>query len=281
MSIRSKSRMASSYLCDAMDTKAAVNRTMPSNSIKKLALVIPTLREADNVRELVMRAVAALEPLQIPFEVLVVDDDSGDGIEAEVAALAVKDSRIRLLVRRGERGLAGAILHGWRHTDATLLAVMDADLQHPPELLPRLVQSVFAGNDVAIGSRYAGREGMRGWHPARKWLSRSAIWATRRLQLAGMPVADPLSGFFVVRRACVEGVEFETRGFKLLLEILVRGQVRTVEEVPFQFGRRVAGRSKAGLRVAVEYLNLLQKLYRERRTAKLPLREAAADQGGL
>jgi dolichol-phosphate mannosyltransferase len=229
----------------------------------KVALVIPALREAHNLRDLLGRVRSALAGVAIDWEVIVVDDDSGDGSEQIVAEVAREDPRVRLLIRRGERGLSGAVLHGWRHTDAGILGVMDADGQHPPESLPRLIAAIAKGNDLAIGSRYAGG-GSRGGNPIRRLASIAAILAARPLQSNWPRVRDPLSGFFIVRRGCVEGVAFQTAGFKLLLEILVRGRIESIEEVPFAFGKRWAGRSKLSLRVAWGYLLLLGRLLREK-----------------
>jgi dolichol-phosphate mannosyltransferase len=225
---------------------------------EKLALVIPALREAENLRLLLGRVRAVLSRLEIAFEIVVVDDDSRDGTHEIVSAVAFEDTRVRLLVRTGERGLSGAVLHGWRHTDATILGVMDADGQHPAEAVPELVTAVLAGRDLAIGSRYVQPGSGRRWHPFRGLLSAAAILATRPLQTG---VRDPLSGFFVVRRQCVENMFFQPTGFKLLLEILVRGRIRSMEEVPFAFGGRMAGRSKLNIRVAWHYLALLFRLY--------------------
>lgn len=233
-------------------------------SHRKLALVIPTLREAGNILALLGRVRAALDAAWIKYEVLVVDDDSGDGIAEAIRPLAEADPRIRLLVRHGERGLAGAILHGWQQTDAGILGVIDSDLQHPPEVLPALIRAILDGYDLAIGSRYAVGGGLRGWHPARRLASSCAIWATWPLQHKRMRVRDPMSGFFLVRRTCIDGVVFQKSGFKLLLEILVRGRIRSVAEIPFTFGRRHTGRSKAGIGTALDYAGLLIRLYRER-----------------
>ena len=228
---------------------------------EKLGLVIPALREAENLGDLLGRTRMACAGLAIPYEVLVVDDDSRDGTSEIVSVIAREDARVRLLVRTRERGLSGAILHGWQHTDATILGVMDADLQHPPELVPQLLARILAGCDLAIGSRYA-QGGSRGcWNPLRGLLSAAAIWTACPLQTRWGRVQDPLSGIFLVRRHCVENVQFQSAGFKLLLEILVRGRVGSVEEVPFAFGRRRAGRSKASLKVAWDYLSLLGRLY--------------------
>ncbi len=225
---------------------------------EKLALVIPALREAENLRLLLRRVRAVLSRLEIAFEIVVVDDDSRDGTHEIVSAIAVEDTRVRLLVRTGERGLSGAVVHGWRHTDATILGVMDADGQHPAEAVPELVTAILGGRDLVIGSRYVQPVGGKGWHPFRGLVSAAGILATRPLQTG---VKDPLSGFFVVRRQCVENMFFQPTGFKLLLEILVRGRIGSVEEVPFAFARRSAGRSKLNLRVAWDYLTLLVRLY--------------------
>jgi dolichol-phosphate mannosyltransferase len=230
----------------------------------KLALVIPTLREADNLRTLLAKTQTALESTGVPYEILVVDDDSCDGTEELVNAVTDADPRVRLLVRKGERGLSGAILHGWQCTDASVLGVMDADLQHPPELIPLLIAALVKGNDLVIGSRYAVGGGIGEWNPIRKLISAAAVWVTYPLQRSSIRAHDPMSGFFFVRRRCVQNVMFQPTGFKLLLEILIRGHIRSVGEVPFEFGRRAAGSSKATLKVAWEYLRLLLRLYGHR-----------------
>jgi len=230
----------------------------------KLALVVPTLREAENIRAVLDRIRQSLDPLGFAYEILVVDDDSHDGIDSIVQEISATDPRVRLLVRTGERGLGGAVLYGWRHTDAEVLGVIDADLQHPPELLPELWKATEAGTDVVLASRYAPQGGLDNWHPARHLLSRMAIWLTYPLQKSSIYVQDPMAGFFMVRRSCLKGIQLHNRGFKILLEILVRGNVRSVRELPFTFGPRRAGVSKANLRIGLEYFALLFRLWRER-----------------
>jgi dolichol-phosphate mannosyltransferase len=243
--------------------KPARGRSKSMRDIGKLALVIPVLREAGNLNEALTRVRVALASLPIEWEVIVVDDDSRDGTEGIVCALAREDPRVRLLVRSRERGLSGAILYGWQHTDANILGVMDADGQHPAETLPALIGSIVNGSDLAIASRYV-NGGRFSWNPVRRLISTAAIMAARPLQPERRSVRDPLSGFFLVRRPCVESVDFKAAGFKLLLEILVRGRVGNVHEVPFVFGRRRVGRSKLSLRVAWDYVTLLARLYRVR-----------------
>ncbi len=230
---------------------------------QKLALVIPTLCEAANLPTLLERIRASLEPLGIDYEVIVVDDDSRDGTERIVQESSRQDARVRLLVRKGARGLAGAVIHGWEHTDADVLGVMDADLQHPPELLPELWQSLQAAN-VAVASRYAPHGSLPNWNRFRHLLSQAAITMTWPLQRPGIRVRDPMSGYFLLRREVIQGLALHRQGFKILLEILVRGNIRRAVEVPFTFGHRHAGRSKASLKVGLEYLGLLARLWKMR-----------------
>jgi dolichol-phosphate mannosyltransferase len=234
-----------------------------SDPVTKLGLVVPTLNEAGNMELLLARVRSALAGTAMPYEVLVVDDDSEDGTQDVVEKCAETDSRIRLLQRRRQKGLAGAVTYGWQRTDADLVGVMDADLQHPPELLPALLAAIGEGHDIAIGSRYARGNRVDGWNPVRLALSRVTTWATLPFQKKNLHIADPMSGFFLVRRQCIEGLDLQPEGFKILLEILVRGSIRSAAEVPFHFGTRHDGKSKADARVAFHYFTLLGKLSRE------------------
>jgi dolichol-phosphate mannosyltransferase len=239
----------------------AARATHFPGSAEKIALVIPTLHEVESLGVLLDRVLRALKSSGAAFEILVVDDDSRDGTEELVKAYAREDERIRLLIRKGERGLSGAILHGWQHTDAGILAVMDADMQHPPHMLSDLVRAMQQGNDLVVGSRYACGGRLGEWNPARKFISAAAVWVTLPIQRASLRVCDPMSGFFMVRRRCIQSLMFQATGFKLLLEILVRGHLTSVCEVPFSFGSRAAGKSKASIKVALDYLQLLVRLY--------------------
>jgi dolichol-phosphate mannosyltransferase len=243
--------------------------TAPTEEREKFILVIPTLQEAGNLPELLRRVLAALDQVPLPAEVIVVDDDSRDGTVEIVESLALRDPRVRVLVRKGERGLAGAVLHGWRHSDGSLLGVMDADLQHPPELLPQLIAALLCGADLSVASRYKSGGSTGNWNAARRLVSSSATWLTRPLLKRKLRVQDPMSGFFAIQRNCVEGVALQTAGFKLLLELLVRADIRQVNEISFAFGVRNAGESKASLQVAIEYARLLWRLYVGRRPASV------------
>jgi dolichol-phosphate mannosyltransferase len=232
----------------------------PENSF---SLVIPTLNEAGNIDRVLRELTDSLRNTQHEYEVIVVDDGSTDGTVEQVRSWAARDPRIRLLSRAGEKGLAGAVLYGWGHSRANFLGVMDADLQHPPQLLPRLLEEAGRA-DIAIASRYAQEHGTKGWNPLRAVVSRlSTLAAAPLISRKKLRVTDPMSGFFVIRRRCIKGLVFQTTGFKLLLEILVRGRIQNVREVPYQFGLRQVGQSKANATVALHYLHLLGRLSRD------------------
>jgi dolichol-phosphate mannosyltransferase len=230
----------------------------------KLGLAIPTLNEAENIGPLLERLRVAMSGAPADYEFLVVDDDSTDGTAEVAGQCAKRDPRVRVFTRHGKRGLAGAVLYAWAQTDSNLLGVIDADLQHPPDVLPKLLEPVMNGNDIAIASRYVSSKdnGLGEWNRLRAFISRAGTLATAPLQKKNMRISDPLSGFFVVRRECIEGLDLKPEGFKILLEILVRGRIEHPKEVPFHFGVRHAGKSKADFKVALAYFNLLGKLSR-------------------
>ena len=230
---------------------------------RTFALVIPTLNEGGNIDRILTQIISALSNTKYDYEIVIVDDGSNDGTVDKAWHWTERDARIRLIMRSGERGLAGAVLYGWSRCQARLLGVMDADLQHPPELLPELLRETEHA-DVAIASRYAASHGMKGWNPLRAAVSRlSTLAATPLISSKNLRVTDPMSGFFVIHQRCIEGLTFQTTGFKLLLEILVRGHIRTVQEIPYHFGPRQAGRSKASAAVAFHYVHLLSRLSRD------------------
>jgi dolichol-phosphate mannosyltransferase len=236
---------------------------VPGASENCFCLVIPTLNEAGNIDRLLTELTQALSENPYEYEILVVDDGSTDGTRERVRDWAQRDARVRLLTRSGEKGLAGAVLHGWSQTQANLLGVIDGDLQHPPELLPDLLKAAEQ-SDIAIASRYAHDHGTKDWNPLRAAISRlSTLAAAPLLNRKKLRVTDPMSGFFVIHRRCIEGLAFQTTGFKLLLEILVRGRIQTAREIPYRFGLRRAGKSKANSRVAFHYLHLLGRLSRD------------------
>lgn len=223
-----------------------------------LSLIVPTYNERENVEPLVTRIDTALQ--EFPHEVYFVDD-STDGTGEVVAALARARPHVRLLQRSGTRGLASAVLDGLGRVEGEIICVLDADLQHPPETVPLLVETLDrAQADVVVASRYAVGGAYEGLSPLRRLASRvGTLMAQAALPRARLS-SDPLSGFFVFRRSVVEGVTLRPLGFKILLEILVRGRLRRVAEVPYRFEARRAGRSKLSMRESWDYLRHLLRL---------------------
>ena len=249
---------------DIMESECRMQDETGASNRETLALIIPTLNEAQNIRNVLNRVRSVLDPVDIDYEILVVDDDSSDGTGEIVSAIGLEDPRVRLIVRKGAKGVAGATLLGWENTDASIVGAMDADLQHPPELVPALVAEILAGHDVAIGSRYADGGSLGNWNLPRKLLSNAALWVAMPVQRKQIRAKDPTAGYFLVRRECIDQIQFQRTGFKLLLDVLVRGRIRSIKEIPYTFESRHHGASKATFKVACEYAGLLARLYWER-----------------
>jgi dolichol-phosphate mannosyltransferase len=231
---------------------AAVPATPPI-----LSVVIPTFNEAQNVGELASRLERALDG--IPWEAIIVDDNSPDGTSAVAKAIAAKNPRVRCLRRLGRRGLAGACLEGILSSSAPYVAVIDGDLQHDEQLLPRMLKRLTDNEaDLVVGSRYVAGNTGDGFDSRRSAYSHTATGLARRL--LGTDLSDPMSGFFMVRRECVEQVagRLSPIGFKILLDLVLtaHGSLRVVEE-PYTFRLRHAGESKFDLRIGLEFIGLL------------------------
>jgi dolichol-phosphate mannosyltransferase len=225
-----------------------------------VSLVVPTYDERDNVvplLEAVCRALAGHA-----FEVWVVDDDSPDGTWEVAEAYARTHPEVRVVRRRNERGLSAAVIEGFRRARGAVLAVMDADLSHDPALLPALVDAVGQGADVAVGSRRIAGGGADSW-PWHRRRASDAATALARWWL-GVPLSDPMSGYFALRRDVFVRVQehLRPRGYKILLEIVCRAWPVKVAELPYLFRDRRQGVSKVTPRVAWEFLSSLWDLRR-------------------
>lgn len=224
----------------------------------ELTVVVPTFNEATNVVALLRRVDGALAG-RVDYEVVVVDDNSPDGT-ADVVRSLQGAYPVRVIVRKNERGLASAVIEGFRQAQGEVVGVIDADLQHPPEKLPELLQKVREGADVVVASRYESGGAIEGWTLGRKIVSRGARLLAYLVTPSSRCSRDPMSGFFLLRRSAIEGVDLRPIGYKILLEILVRGNVRSVASVPFSFADREAGQSKYGVSEQVNYLRHLARL---------------------
>jgi glycosyltransferase involved in cell wall biosynthesis len=226
-------------------------------------VLVPTRDERANIAPLLQRlgAVSRRTPLTVLFV-----DDSTDGT-AEVIGRVSAETACRVeVLHRSEReragGLAGAVRAGLAETRSEFVCVMDADLQHPPELLPDLLGEARRSNaDVVVASRRRAGGAVSGFSARRRALSRGSEWMARALFPVRLRrVSDPMSGFFLVRRAAVDLEALRPCGFKILLEILLSDPRLSLSELGFHFGERHAGQSKASLREGRSYLRHLLAL---------------------
>lgn len=233
------------------------NRQIVSPS---LSIVVPTYNERGPLAELMAAVFAVLARHAIDGELVVVDDHSPDGTGALADELATRHP-MRVVHRAGKLGLGTAVIEGFAAAAAPIVGVMDADLSHPPDLLPRMLEAFDRhGADFVIASRYLPGGGTKNWPASRLLMSRVACLLARPVT----PVRDPTSGFFFLRRELAEGVRIEAGGFKICLELLVRGRATAIVEVPYVFAGRTLGESKMNLREALGYVHQLRALARVR-----------------
>ena len=229
----------------------------PAYGLPQLSVVVPTFNERDNVTVLYRRLDATLTG--IPWEVIFVDDNSPDGTWEVVRGLARQDPRVRCIRRIGRRGLSGACIEGILASSAPYAAVIDADLQHDETQLPKMVGLLQSGEaELVVGSRYIEGGSADSFNKSRAGASQLATEVAKRV--LKVEIADPMSGFFMIRRDRFEQLapQLSTQGFKILLDIVAtaQGKLRTIE-VPFTFGSRQHGESKLDSMVALDFLGLV------------------------
>jgi dolichol-phosphate mannosyltransferase len=228
-----------------------------SSSYPELSLVVPTYNERENITPLVERIHKSLSDYN--YELIVVDDNSPDGTSELARSLASKYP-VKVIVRTNEHGLASAVVAGFNQAKGEILGVIDADLQHPPELIPALIKAVRDGADVAIASRYIKGGGIEGWTIKRELISKGAKIPANILLSSARKVKDPLSGFFLFKKQVIKGAVLSPTGYKILLEVLVRGTTNRVVEVPYTFKERERGKSNLTAKEQINYLNHLARL---------------------
>jgi dolichol-phosphate mannosyltransferase len=196
------------------------------------------------------------------LEVIVVDDNSPDGIWGIVEKLRKQYANLKIIRRFTDRGLARAVVRGWKAASGEIFAVMDADFQHLPDILADLLRAMDEkGIDIAVASRHTQGGGVSRWNIFRRAISwRATLAATWFLPVTLRTLRDRMSGYFAFRRAVVQDVGLNPEGYKILLEVLVRGHYRHVKEIPYTFVERQRGGSKLGPRQMMEYVHHLFRL---------------------
>ncbi len=258
---------------DSLESPISVKRSYPlstANAIPPglencpilLSLVIPTYNESKNIPKIIGLLSETLDQAILgAYELIVVDDNSPDGTWEIAQDLIPQYPQLRVMRRIEERGLSTAVIRGWQAARGEVLGVIDADLQHPPELLLKLWGEIVRGGDLAVASRHVEGGGVSDWSPIRRFLSRGA----QTLGLVILPevigrVSDPMSGYFMVRRPGIAGRTLSPVGYKILIEVIARGRVPWIGEVGYVFQERQAGESKVTSKQYIDYLRHLVRL---------------------
>lgn len=233
----------------------------PSDDALALSVVVPTFKESENIALFLEALCDSLDPvLPGAYEIIVMDDDSPDGTLDAAAAFAASRPQIRLVKRVNKRELATAVIRGWQLARGQVLSTINADFQHPPALIAGLWQ-LLQTNDLVVASRYCKGGGVGNWSITRRILSRGAtLMGQIILPQVYNRVTDPLSGCYMFRRKTIANVELNPLGYKSLIEIMVRGRVRTITELPYHMRERERGKSKATGARSLDYIKQLIRL---------------------
>ena len=227
-----------------------------------LSIVIPTYNEKENILVLLKKINTEFKENKIKGEIIVVDDGSPDGTGNLVENFKKKQKNLKVVRRKGKLGLSSAVLEGFKVSKGNVLGVMDADLSHPAEKIPKMFELIKKKEaDFVIGSRYVKGGKIKGWGLKRMAMSKVATLLARPFT----KVKDPMTGFFLIRKKCVEDKEFNSKGFKILLELILKADYKNIKEVPIVFINRTEGKSKAETKEIFSYLKNLMGYWSYRR----------------
>lgn len=224
-----------------------------------VSIVVPTYKEAENIPVLVKKIDEALAE-KYEYEVIIVDDDSKDGIDKNVEQLQEKKYNVSLKIRTDERGLSSAVIAGLKMAKGDIFLVMDADLSHPPEKIPKMLDQITEHSaDFVIGSRFVKGGGAAHFN----WFRKLNAWGSKLLARPLTKANDPMAGFFAFPKHIVEDKydKLNPLGFKIGLEIVVKGAPKNLVEIPIQFQERLYGESKLSLKEQVYYVLHVLRLY--------------------
>jgi len=255
------------------------NAALSNSNVVTFSVVIPTYNESENILRLITEIEKNLPSTHFT-EIIIVDDNSPDGtgklvenyIQEQNAKLengrenssnsSSKNYRVKVVHRRAKNGLIPAILDGVKQSTGMNVLIMDADFSHPPEVIPKMMRELALNpNSIIIGSRFIEGGKVVGWPQRRKLLSRGAS-ALARLGLNVKRVKDPMSGFFALPRELIQNISIDTKGYKILLEILVKNKEIPIREIPYTFTDRQSGKSKMNYNVIMNYAEAIWQLYR-------------------
>jgi dolichol-phosphate mannosyltransferase len=222
--------------------------------VVEVSIIIPTYNEAQNIEKLVKK----IATLGLDSEIIIVDDNSPDKT-GKIAESLKKDYKNLEVLHRTERGLASAVVEGFKKSKGAIIGVLDADFSHPLNVIPVMLEAINSGKaDLVVGSRYIEGGRIIGWSLFRKITSKGAILLSRPLT----GIKDSVSGFFFFKKKIIKDLEFNPKGYKIGLEVIVKGKYEKVVEIPYTFTNRKSGKSKLGVGEYANYLLHLLKLYR-------------------
>ncbi|MFC2060177.1 glycosyltransferase [Chloroflexota bacterium] len=228
---------------------------------KAISIIVPTYNEKDNIIPLVRRIDHFLSDHD--YEIVFIDDNSSDGTASLSESLS-PEYPVKVIVRKNKRGLASAVVDGLEHTTGQIIGVMDADLQHPPEVIPDMLAQIQKGADLVIASRYVKGGALRNWRLTRRIISKGAIFLAHLLLPSTRQINDTSSGFFMFNRQIIAKANLRPSGYKILLEIVIEGKYQNLVEVPYTIEARTSGQSKLSATQQIEYLKHIYGLMRRK-----------------
>ena len=240
-----------------------VKQRMDENG--QISIIIPTYNESENIIK-ILHSIGEILPKNIPTQAIVVDDNSPDGTGKIVEdylknVKKIADYTIEIIHRKAKDGLGSAILKGIQQAKGDTIVVMDSDFSHPPQIIPKLIESIKKYQyDIAVASRYIKGGKIQGWSLKRKIISKSATLIAKKG--LGIDTKDPMSGFFAFKRNIIKGLNIDAIGYKILLEILVKTKNVNIKEIPYTFQDREFGSSKLSSGTILDYCRSVWKLYR-------------------
>jgi len=232
---------------------------------QQVSIIIPTYNESQNILN-ILDSIGKILPKNIKTEAIVVDDNSPDGtgklVEDYLKNLKkAADYTIEIIHRKTKDGLGSAILKGIQQAKGDTIIVMDSDFSHPPQIIPKLIESIKKYQcDIAVASRYINGGKIQGWSLKRKIISKFATLIAKKG--LGIDTKDPMSGFFAFKSHIIKELNFDAIGYKFLLEILVKTRGASIKEIPYTFQDRELGSSKLGIKTIFDYYKSVWKLYR-------------------
>jgi dolichol-phosphate mannosyltransferase len=231
----------------------------------QVSIIIPTYNESQNIIS-ILKSIGSNLPKNLLTQAIIVDDNSPDGtgkiVEDYMKNLKkMANYTIEIIHRKAKDGLGSAILNGIQHAKGDTIVVMDSDFSHPPQIIPKLIESVKKYQfDIAVASRYIKGGNIQGWSLKRKLMSKFATLIAKKG--LGIDAKDPMSGFFAFKKNILNGLNIDAIGYKILLEILVKTKNVTITEIPYTFQDREFGSSKLNFKTILDYYKSVWKLYR-------------------